>query len=528
MPSPHCNCDVCQPVRVFSVAIIGAGPLGLAALKCCLDENTFSRVVCFEVSADIGGVWRYDGLTLAELRAMEESQRVPASSSAYASLRTNTSLRMMGFSDFPADQTSQHETTRFATHQEIIEYLERFADAFSLRSFLQLQTRVRSLERSGNEWLLTLERYSKQGSHIEQQRFDAIIVATGQFSEPIYATIPRECAFTGVELHAHHYRSPAVSLYAATSSEPLHVVLIGNGNSCGDIALELAREPQERIASVTVAMRSGHYIVDLSTSKSNARAFDEALFTRYFAKPQFRSQRRSFFEQHVGRAHEPFVERGFPKPSEPLDRGFITHIKEPIAWLAALDARRIVVSAPIRAVVRECEIELTNGQRRKCDVIIHCTGYTRRTALLQGELKVNNLPMRVDLYRHVMHANYSTLAVLGQIESNGSVFCVGEMQARWLARVWSGHVKVPCTNERREWLQQWHAKVDRIQPPFPMFVDWLSYLDSFAREIGCMPHFEPNDALAPLLDHGTNFPAVYRLTGPNAWSNAASYLAAKL
>lgn len=42
---------------VRSVAVIGAGASGLAAVKCCLDEGF--EPTCFERTDHIGGLWHY-------------------------------------------------------------------------------------------------------------------------------------------------------------------------------------------------------------------------------------------------------------------------------------------------------------------------------------------------------------------------------------------------------------------------------------------------------------------------------------
>lgn len=42
---------------VHNVAIIGAGPSGLTAMKACLEEGMVPT--CFESSDDLGGLWRF-------------------------------------------------------------------------------------------------------------------------------------------------------------------------------------------------------------------------------------------------------------------------------------------------------------------------------------------------------------------------------------------------------------------------------------------------------------------------------------
>lgn len=42
---------------VQRVAVIGAGPSGLTAMKACLDEGMVPT--CFESSDDMGGLWKF-------------------------------------------------------------------------------------------------------------------------------------------------------------------------------------------------------------------------------------------------------------------------------------------------------------------------------------------------------------------------------------------------------------------------------------------------------------------------------------
>lgn len=42
---------------VIKVAVIGAGPSGLASVKACLDEGMMPT--CFESSDDMGGLWKF-------------------------------------------------------------------------------------------------------------------------------------------------------------------------------------------------------------------------------------------------------------------------------------------------------------------------------------------------------------------------------------------------------------------------------------------------------------------------------------
>src|SRR5690349_24509144 len=107
------------------VAIIGAGPAGLAAARYLRSEG-FEPVV-FEQGSTIGGQWSGDR----------------AHSGIWPSMRTNTSRILTAFSDLPHANGSQV----YPSNQAIRDYLRIYAEQFSLTSRLRLRTPVVGLER---------------------------------------------------------------------------------------------------------------------------------------------------------------------------------------------------------------------------------------------------------------------------------------------------------------------------------------------------------------------------------------------
>ena len=71
-----------------TVAIVGAGPGGLAATKCCIDEGL--RPTCFEKSSELGGLWYYTEDARSEGRVCVSPKTM-----------TNLSKELLAFSDFP-------------------------------------------------------------------------------------------------------------------------------------------------------------------------------------------------------------------------------------------------------------------------------------------------------------------------------------------------------------------------------------------------------------------------------------------
>ena len=107
-----------------TVAVIGGGASGLAAVKCCLDEGL--EPVCYEMSPYIGGLWHYTE-TVGERQACVIRSTV-----------ANISKEMMCYSDFPPAK----EFPIYMHHSEVLKYLENYADHFKLRDHIHLETEV--------------------------------------------------------------------------------------------------------------------------------------------------------------------------------------------------------------------------------------------------------------------------------------------------------------------------------------------------------------------------------------------------
>ena len=107
-----------------TVAVIGAGASGLAAVKCCLDEGL--EPVCYEMSSYIGGLWHYTE-TVGERQACVIKSTV-----------ANISKEMMCFSDFPPAK----ECPIYMHNTDALKYLEEYAHHFKLLEHIHLNTEV--------------------------------------------------------------------------------------------------------------------------------------------------------------------------------------------------------------------------------------------------------------------------------------------------------------------------------------------------------------------------------------------------
>ena len=198
----------CQPETL----IIGAGPAGLA-VAACLKKRGASFVIV-ERATTVAASWRhhYDRL---HLHTVKHQSSLP-------------------YLDFPG------QTPRYPSRDEMIAYLERYANHFGL--IPQFNEEVGSVTAHDNGWITT----TKDGVYRSKQ----VIVATGYNSVPNIPTWPGQECFRGRILHSSEYRNGKP--FCGQS-----VLVIGFGNSGGEIAMDL----REHGAQVTMSVRGAVNVV---------------------------------------------------------------------------------------------------------------------------------------------------------------------------------------------------------------------------------------------------------------------------
>lgn len=179
--------------HIKRIAIIGAGSSGLAAIKCCLDEDL--EPICFEKSNDIGGLWNYSD-------TCEDGRP-----SIYKSLVINTSKDMMMFSDFPPPE----EFPSFLTHAQVLAYFRMYASHFGLLRHIRFNTEVRLVRKSkeydtSGRW--TVESTTRGDEQNVVEDFDGVMICSGHHSFPYTPQIPGIENFQGTVIHSHAYKEP--------------------------------------------------------------------------------------------------------------------------------------------------------------------------------------------------------------------------------------------------------------------------------------------------------------------------------
>jgi len=137
-------------------------------------------------------------------------------------LESNIGLSVMSFTQEPfPDIISKRSRAQFGPespfrHREIVrKWIEALFNRNGYRDFVEFSTTVELAEKVGDEWVLTLRKETKGADEKDfwwQERFDAIVVATGHYNVPFIPDIPGLVELNekipGLVLHSKQYRNP--------------------------------------------------------------------------------------------------------------------------------------------------------------------------------------------------------------------------------------------------------------------------------------------------------------------------------
>jgi cation diffusion facilitator CzcD-associated flavoprotein CzcO len=175
--------------------VVGAGPAGLA---CAASMGALGlKIIVLEKASAVGSVWRRH----------------------YDRLRLHTDR---GHSALPG-MSMPRSYGRYPSRAQVVEYLENYARCFDLQPLFDCN--VRSVKRDAAQWRVEADQTSVSAP--------AVVMATGWADFPYCPAWPGMEKFRGEIIHSSEYRN--ADRYRGKS-----VLVVGLGNSGGEIALELA------------------------------------------------------------------------------------------------------------------------------------------------------------------------------------------------------------------------------------------------------------------------------------------------
>jgi cation diffusion facilitator CzcD-associated flavoprotein CzcO len=434
---------------ISRVAVIGAGPSGLAALKYVefrtpsdaarfstldvltilrflLAEKYFERIDVFEQRSSVGGAWNYSpssakvgvATTVPHLDPHEPAEKptwikeADGSTKAvfvsplYDRLETNIPKELMRYSDQPFPPDAQ----LFPKHRTVNQYLEEYAEA--TRSHIHFETQVVDVKLSDPKlgtWDVTTT--DLHNSQEITQTYDAVVVASGHFTVPFLPDIP------GIENWDQSYPKTISHSKFYDSPEPFagkKVVVVGNSASGLDIGAQIN---EVSAGPIIMSQRSESYLAACA-------------------------------------------------PSDKIICPEIVEFLSPTKHSRAL--------------------RFADGQiEENIDAVVFCTGYFYSYPFLSSlnPAVVTHGWRTKHVYQQLFYSEHPTL-VFPVLAQRVIPFPMAENQAAVFSRVWSQRLKLPSKKEMQAWEDsQVSNKGDGKSfhlLPFPMDADYLNFLYTWA------------------------------------------------
>lgn len=482
------------------ICIIGGGASGITAAKACIEEG--HDYVIYEMYHSFGGLWRYRDDDLNDLGSVSAATII------------NSSKEMSAFSDYPP----KADLPNYMHNSKMIEYIEDYAKSVGCVDKILFEHKVLQVSKAESfdddgKWVVEVESLkSKQRS---KQTFDGVMVCTGHHVTPSWATFPGQQTFKGQIIHTHSYKRP-------TDFIGKRVVVVGIGNSGGDVAVELSMVNPK----VHLSTRRGAWVVH--RVGPSGKPFDSLFLRRWV----------NFLFNHVPykvvcSASENFINHHFDHSQyriKPKHRIFEQHIMVNDALPNRILSGTIELKNNIDRVTETGVIFQGESKETPCDVIIMATGYKVHFPFIDQSL-VPVQDNKVDLYKYVFSPNLQphahTLGFVALAQPIGALFPIAELHARWFALCMSGKLRLPSAEKMQKDIERKHKYLESRYyggPRNTLQVDWINYMDELAEIVGCKPNIASylfkDPKLWAALSFGPCFPYQYRLVGPHKWTGA--------
>ena len=375
------------------VAIIGAGPSGITAIKNFADLGF--EVTAFERCGGVGGNWRFNDPS--------------GHSSVFETTHIISSKYTSYYEDFPLPESASD----YPSHKELLDYFNGYADHFDIKKLIKFGTEVVSCNQIENSsWEVEWKNITSNEVTIEI--FDALVVCNGHHHKPRYPEYPGE--FSGELIHSHDFKS----------SEPFRdkrVLVIGGGNSACDVAVETARVSK----STSISWRRGYYLIPKFMYGLPVDLY--ALKNRWMPTFLRESYTKMMLEIFQGKNED----IGLQKPAQNL---FGTHPTVNSELYYAVRHGKVVPHVEIEKYEGNT-VHFKDGKKGEYDVIIACTGFKIKHDFFKKSF-INYEEGKTPLLHKMIPADIKNLYFIGLFQPLGCIWPGAELQSKLAAKHLSG------------------------------------------------------------------------------------------
>ncbi|KAG8556237.1 hypothetical protein GDO81_017978 [Engystomops pustulosus] len=391
-----------------------------------------------------------------------------------------------------------------------------FESSDDIGGLWRFKTKVCSIKKhpdfaTTGQWDVVTECDGKQEVGI----FDGILVCSGHHTFPHLPlhTFPGIDKFKGKYLHSRDYKYPQ-------EFADKRIIVIGIGNSGGDLAVELSSVAKQ----VYLSTRRGAWVVNRVADEGFP--LDVVLYSRYklLLKQYFTTEMlNSWAEKKMNRRfnHENFG-------LKPQHRILSQHPTINDDLPNRIISGKVLVKPNIKEFTERDVIFDDGTMEKNIDVVFFATGYSFSFPFFEDP-DLNAEKNHISLYKFVFppHLEKTTVAFIGLIQPIGAIMPISELQSRWATRVFKGLCKLPSSKSMtKEMLITKDEMARRYveSPRHTIQVDFMEYMDEIASQFGAKPSllrfWITDPKLASEIFFGPCTPYQYRLTGPGNWLEA--------
>lgn len=378
------------------VAIIGAGPSGITAIKNFADQGF--EVTAFDRCEGVGGNWRFNDPS--------------GHSSVFETTHLISSKYTSFFEDFPLPDSAPD----YPSHKELLSYFNAYADNFDIRKLIKFNTEVTNCKKiDGDRWEVEWNTLGSDEKNIGE--YDALVVCNGHHHKPRYPDYPGE--FTGELIHSHEFKS-------AKPFQDKRVLVIGGGNSACDVAVETARVSK----STSISWRRGYYLIPkfMYGLPTDVQALKNRWMPDFIRGPFTKLMLEIFQGKNE--------DIGLQKPDKSLNA---THPTVNSELYYAVRHGKVTPHVDIERYEGN-KVIFNNGKSEEFDVIIACTGFKIKHDFFDKSL-INYEEGKVPLLHKMIPADINNLYFIGLFQPLGCIWPGAELQSKLAAQHLCGNWK---------------------------------------------------------------------------------------